>query len=67
MYHGKKDGNRHAGQGVRSFTDSSLIIFQTRGEFKTKDPKLMPYHQYLAEMIQEFKEVSFSYVSRTQN
>ena len=49
------------------FGDSSLIIFQTRGEFKTKDPKLIPYHQYLSKMTREFKEVSFSYIPRSQN
>ena len=27
----------------------------------------MTYHQYLAELIQEFKVISFSYVPRTQN
>ena len=47
------------------FGDSSLIIFQTRGEFKTKDPKLIPYHEYLAKMVKGFKEVSFTYVPRT--
>ena len=35
------------------FGDSSLIIFQTRGEFKTKDPKLIPYHKYLAKMVKD--------------
>ena len=49
------------------FGDSSLIIFQTRGEFKSKDPKLIPYHEYLARMVKGFKEVSFTYVPRTQN
>ena len=41
------------------FRDSSLFIFSTQGEFKTKDPKLVSYHQHPSELIQEFKEVSF--------
>ena len=52
---------------LEAYGDSSLIIFQTRGEYKTKDPKLIPYHQHLVELIKKFRDVSFVYVSRSQN
>ena len=52
---------------LEAYGDSSLIIFQTRGEYKTKDPKLIPYHQHLVELIKKFKDVSFVYVPRSQN
>lgn len=44
-----------------------LIIFQTQGEWKTRDPKLVPYHEFLEELAKEFDEISFEYLPRTQN
>src|SRR5262249_23318422 len=49
------------------YGDSSLIIFQTRGEYRTKDAKLVPYHQHLIELARKFKQISFTYVPRNQN
>ena len=49
------------------YDDSLLIIFQACGEFKTRDSKVIPYNQYLSHLSKEFKEMSFSYMSRTQN
>ncbi|XP_048132952.1 uncharacterized protein LOC125314539, partial [Rhodamnia argentea] len=49
------------------YGDSMLIILQTQGEWKTKDPKLIPYHKYLEELIQHFEEITFEYLPRTQN
>ena len=54
-------------QELEVFGDSSLIIFQTRGEYKTKDPKLIPYHDHLVKLSERFKEISFTYVPRAQN
>ena len=52
---------------LEAYGDSSLIIFQTRGEYKTKDPKLVPYHQHLSELVKRFRDISFTYIPRTQN
>ena len=52
---------------LEAYGDSSLIIFQTQGKYKTKDPKLIPYHQYLSELIKKFRDISFVYVPRSQN
>ena len=49
------------------YGDSSLIIFQTTGDWKTKDQKLIPYHQYLEDISLKFRRITFNYLSRTKN
>ena len=49
------------------YGDSSLIIFQTTGDWKTKDQKLIPYHQYLEDISLKFRRITFNYMSRTKN
>ncbi|XP_057985313.1 uncharacterized protein LOC110656876 [Hevea brasiliensis] len=46
------------------FGDSALIIYHVKGEWQTKDPKLIPYEKYLLELIKEFEEISFTHLSR---
>ncbi|PKI75092.1 hypothetical protein CRG98_004566 [Punica granatum] len=49
------------------FGDSMLTIFQTLKEWKTKDPKLVPYHEYLEELTENFENISFTYTPRMKN
>ncbi|PKI56798.1 hypothetical protein CRG98_022810 [Punica granatum] len=49
------------------FGDSMLIIFQTLGQWKTKDAKLVPYHEYLEGLTENFKNISFTYTPRVKN
>ncbi|PKI55636.1 hypothetical protein CRG98_023947 [Punica granatum] len=46
------------------FSDSMLTIFQTLGQWKTKDAKLVPYHEYLEELAENFEKISFTYTPR---
>ncbi|XP_058103632.1 uncharacterized protein LOC131247235 [Magnolia sinica] len=52
---------------LRVFGDSQLIINQINGDWKTKDEKLIPYHVYLKILIEEFNEITFSYMPRVKN
>lgn len=52
---------------LQVFGDSSLIIFQTSGDWKTKDPKLIPYHEHLETLMKRFKSVTFTHLPRTEN
>ncbi|XP_030458826.1 uncharacterized protein LOC115679385 [Syzygium oleosum] len=52
---------------LKVFGDSTLIILQTVDEWKTRDAKLIPYHDYLEELVTEFNEISFDYLSRYHN
>ncbi|KAJ9173965.1 hypothetical protein P3X46_017047 [Hevea brasiliensis] len=49
------------------YGDSALIIYQVKGEWQTKDPKLITYQKYLLELIKKFKEISFTHLSRDKN
>ncbi|PKI71851.1 hypothetical protein CRG98_007756 [Punica granatum] len=49
------------------FGDSMLTIFQTLKQWKTKDPKLVPYHEYLEDLTENFEDISFTYTPRMKN
>lgn len=49
---------------LRVVGDSLLVICQTRGEWRTRDDKVVPYKEYLQDIIAEFEEVTFSYLPR---
>ena len=49
------------------FGDSALIIYQIKGDWQTKDEKLIPYQKYLSQLCEEFEEISFSHLSRDKN
>ncbi|KAJ9168484.1 hypothetical protein P3X46_020001 [Hevea brasiliensis] len=49
------------------YGDSALIIYQVKGEWQTKDLKLIPYQKYLLELIKKFEEISFTHLSRDKN
>ncbi|PKI52278.1 hypothetical protein CRG98_027320 [Punica granatum] len=49
------------------FGDSMLTIFQSLGQWKTKDAKLVPYHEYLKEMAKYFEKISFTYTLHAKN
>ncbi|PKH79324.1 hypothetical protein CRG98_050017 [Punica granatum] len=44
-----------------------LTIFQTLGQWKTKDAKLVPYHEYLEELAKSFDKISFTDTPHTKN
>ncbi|PKI75983.1 hypothetical protein CRG98_003641, partial [Punica granatum] len=52
---------------LKVFGDSMLAIFQTLKQWKTKDPKPVPYHKYLEELIENFEDISFTYTPRMKN
>lgn len=54
-------------QDIEVYGDSALIICQTLGDWKTKDPKLVRYHQYLTELIIRFRKITFEYLPRSRN
>ncbi|PKI60933.1 hypothetical protein CRG98_018679 [Punica granatum] len=49
------------------FGDSMLTIFQTPGQWKTKDAKLVPYREYFEELAENFGKISFTYTPRIKN
>ncbi|RDY02540.1 hypothetical protein CR513_14012, partial [Mucuna pruriens] len=49
------------------FGDSALAIYHLRGEWETRDAKLIPYHAYIIVLVEKFEEISFHYVLRDEN
>ena len=49
------------------YRDSMLIIFQVKGEWKTKEEKLRPYQEYLSKLVGEFEEIEFTHLGREGN
>ncbi|XP_043700446.1 uncharacterized protein Mb2253c-like [Telopea speciosissima] len=52
---------------IKVFGDSSVVICQTQGKWKTRDEKLKPYQVHLEHMAKCFKEISFKYLPRDSN
>ncbi|KAK5844293.1 hypothetical protein PVK06_000429 [Gossypium arboreum] len=49
------------------YGDSALVIYQLKGEWKTKDPKLINYPRLILELIKEFDDIIFCYLPREEN
>ncbi|XP_043725653.1 uncharacterized protein LOC122672224 [Telopea speciosissima] len=52
---------------LRIYGDSSIMICQTQGKWKTKDEKLKPYQEHLENLIKSFNEITFEYLPRDNN
>ena len=47
--------------------DSALVIHQLKGEWETRDSKLVPYQAYIRGLIENFDEISFHHIPREDN
>ncbi|KAE8662571.1 No pollen germination related 2 [Hibiscus syriacus] len=52
---------------LKIYGDSSLVVYQLRGEWETKDPKLLEYRNFTLELVKEFEKVTFNYLPREEN
>ncbi|XP_050920004.1 uncharacterized protein LOC127137599 [Lathyrus oleraceus] len=49
------------------FGDSALVISQVKGDWETRDIKLIPYNEDIRKLIPYFGEISFHHISREEN
>ncbi|KAA3473594.1 RNA-directed DNA polymerase (Reverse transcriptase), Ribonuclease H [Gossypium australe] len=49
------------------YGDSSLVIYQLKGEWETRDPKLIDYRKVVMGLIEEFDDITFNYLPRDEN
>ncbi|KAK5777128.1 hypothetical protein PVK06_045094 [Gossypium arboreum] len=49
------------------YGDSALVIYQLKGEWETRDPKLINYRRLILELIKEFDDIVFYYLPREEN
>ncbi|KAK8684177.1 hypothetical protein V6N13_040208 [Hibiscus sabdariffa] len=54
-------------KALEVFGDSSVFVRQIKGEWETRDPKLIEYQKLILELAKEFKEVTFAYLPREDN
>ncbi|XP_012461464.1 uncharacterized protein LOC105781468 [Gossypium raimondii] len=52
---------------LRVYKDSVLVIYQLKGEWKTRDPKLISYRKLVLELVDEFDDITFCYLPREEN
>jgi len=52
---------------LKVYGDSVLVIHQLRGEWETRDYKLIPYQTYIKELDEFFDEISFHHDPREEN
>jgi len=49
------------------YGDSTLVIHQVKGEWETRNHKLIPYKAYIKGMIENFEDTEFHHISREDN
>ncbi|XP_016740173.1 uncharacterized protein [Gossypium hirsutum] len=49
------------------YGDSTLVIYQLKAEWETRDSKLINYQNLVLELIEEFEDITFCYLPRDEN
>ncbi|XP_052477677.1 uncharacterized protein LOC128033725 [Gossypium raimondii] len=49
------------------YGDSALVIYQLKGEWETRDSKLISYRKMVLELMDEFDDITFCYLPRDEN
>ncbi|XP_050909082.1 uncharacterized protein LOC127122850 [Lathyrus oleraceus] len=49
------------------FGESSLVISQVRGDWETRDKKLILYREHVVKLIPYFDDITFHYIMREEN
>ena len=52
---------------LKLYGDSALLIHQLKGEWETKNHKLIPYQAYIRKLIGYFNDISFHHIPREEN
>ncbi|WJX13070.1 hypothetical protein P8452_03505 [Trifolium repens] len=49
------------------YGDSALVIYQVKGEWETRHPKLIPYRDHVLKLMKYFDEITFYHIPREEN
>ncbi|XP_017637505.1 uncharacterized protein LOC108479432 [Gossypium arboreum] len=52
---------------IEVYGDSALVIYQLRGEWETRDAKLINYRRLVLGLVEEFDDITFNYLLRDEN
>lgn len=59
--------NYGANRTIFIFLDSQLVVRQVLGEYKVKQPHLIPYHSEVKNLLAEYSKWSIHHIYREQN
>ncbi|XP_019435846.1 PREDICTED: uncharacterized protein LOC109342288 [Lupinus angustifolius] len=54
-------------KSIEVFGDSALVIHQVKGEWETRDTKLVPYRDHIQKLIAQFEKIDFYHIPREDN
>ncbi|XP_017604116.1 uncharacterized protein LOC108450858 [Gossypium arboreum] len=54
-------------KSLEVYVDSALVIYQLRGEWETRDSKLINYRRLVLGSVEEFDNITFSYLPHDEN
>ena len=54
-------------KNLKVYGDSALVIYQLRGDWLTRDSRMILYHKLAKEMVNEFEVINFEYLPREEN
>ncbi|XP_016670085.1 uncharacterized protein [Gossypium hirsutum] len=57
----------HKIKSLEVYGDSELVIYQLRGEWETRDSKLINYRRLVLRLVEEFDDITFNYLPRDEN
>ncbi|XP_012468754.1 uncharacterized protein LOC105786822 [Gossypium raimondii] len=52
---------------LKVYGDFALVIYQLKGEWETRDPKLINYKELVLELVDKFDDITFCYLPRDEN
>lgn len=52
---------------IEVYGNRALIVSQVRGDWETRDHKLIPYREHVMELIPYFDEITFNHIPREEN
>ena len=54
-------------KNLKVYGDSALVIYQLRGDWLTRDSRMILYHKLAKVMVDEFEVINFEYLPREEN
>ncbi|RDY07595.1 hypothetical protein CR513_08271, partial [Mucuna pruriens] len=54
-------------KALKVYGDLALVVHQLQGERETYDPKLIPYHSYIKELMENLESITFHHIPREDN
>ena len=67
MHHGPTSNHAQKGKKLKVYGDSALVIYQIRGDWLTRDSRMIIYHKLAMEMVDNFEVINFEHLHREEN